>query len=653
MSKSLRGITIPALLVVSSILLGTIGFREYWNGLQGMNSATSGARWLDAFYHAVGLPILQTVALPPAGADGNPPTPPLSLEIARGLGVLSFAYAIGFAAMLFLGRHLRIWYWRLTRGIGFLSKGGHAVVCGLGWKGRELVEDLLLKGFRVLAVDVDESLSSWAEERGAHFVHGDSREAGVLRRAGIRHAGRVFVVCANDDSALQTVRQCAEIAAEMWGRSAPLIVDAHFRRRSLLPVLPLASDVCPGTRKQGANLIARGFLTERSTARALFHQYPLETPASPENGPGATRLVVIGDQALAPEILVQAARIGHVDSAVFPDLVWFSEDAGVRARFSADYPVYQSPSPEDGIIRPSAEWSWALPTIRCKPLLLDGLGRQTNASGLAEKLGPNDALTVVVAVDDGPLSLSLITALGPELAREIAGRGVRTRILFYFNSPDKDYRGSMQTALRSAFAGIETILFSDFGGGCTVAAIDAAPLDDLARLLNLSYCEPEFFKEARGHEALRRASLLWTKETNETDKFFSRSAADHIAVKCRAVGVDPSILFEKSGNKSDLEKVLADLDARLAEVRDLMGIIEHRRWVADHLLEGFRHHPVRIKEERLHPCMVHWEDLTAVQDDHRTAGGALYYQRQASRMAGNITGLLRKAVEAASRKRSR
>ncbi len=99
-------------------------------------------------------------------------------------------------------------------------------------------------------------------------------------------------------------------------------------------------------------------------------------------------------------------------------------------------------------------------------------------------------------------------------------------------------------------------------------------------------------------KAFDNPSLVGWRESTEDIKDFNRWQADHLSVKLRAFG------YDKDGPAS-LDKVTKDADllGKLSEM-------EHRRWMAALLMDGWRYAPGKKDQFRkTHPCLVPYDDL--------------------------------------------
>ncbi len=179
-------------------------------------------------------------------------------------------------------------WWVLLHRLGLAAFPGHAVVCGLGWQGRQLAEDLLRQKYWVAAIDRDESNAflPWCVAQGIQVVRGDAAEPESLHAARVGHATKVYVVCKDDDAALRTARSIAEIVGRTRRRH-PVGCAVNFQCATTMPLLHRAvadaKPIKPGWpagltsgKQTRSRLRVRAFKTEQTKARMFFERYSLD-----------------------------------------------------------------------------------------------------------------------------------------------------------------------------------------------------------------------------------------------------------------------------------------------------------------------------------------------------------------------------------------
>src|SRR5439155_18687093 len=104
--------------------------------------------------------------------------------------------------------------------------------------------------------------------------------------------------------------------------------------------------------------------------------------------------------------------------------------------------------------------------------------------------------------------------------------------------------------------------------------------------------------EGGGWDAAARPGGAPWSELPETYREASRRQADHIDVKLRAIGSRP--VPRGSAPPFFFSEDEVELLARL----------EHARWMAERVVDGWRYGPVRDDARRIHDLLVPWEQLS-------------------------------------------
>src|SRR5579864_7909155 len=81
----------------------------------------------------------------------------------------------------------------------------HAIVCGLGDTGRQIVENLRAEREHVVAVTLDDTDSNAVacERLGVAVLKGDAMQIGMLRLAGLLRADTVVITCGSDTTNIE------------------------------------------------------------------------------------------------------------------------------------------------------------------------------------------------------------------------------------------------------------------------------------------------------------------------------------------------------------------------------------------------------------------------------------------------------------------
>ncbi len=140
--------------------------------------------------------------------------------------------------------------------------------------------------------------------------------------------------------------------------------------------------------------------------------------------------------------------------------------------------------------------------------------------------------------------------------------------------------------------------------------LDTAHRDEAARRLHDVY--------TRNAGISTGASTDWN-HLPETYRRANRRSADHIAAKLFSVGLTSEhdahepVLVERRAHESMIAPLLADGDARL----DTLAALEHRRWSADRVVDGWSYGAVRDDDLKAHPLLQRAEYDALAPDEQQ------------------------------------
>ena len=126
--------------------------------------------------------------------------------------------------------------------------------------------------------------------------------------------------------------------------------------------------------------------------------------------------------------------------------------------------------------------------------------------------------------------------------------------------------------------------------------LDTAQRDAAARRLHEAY--------SKGVAASVGAATGWD-QLPETYRRANRRSADHIAAKLFSIGLTSEhdahapILVERHAYQRQVAPLLADGEARLA----MLAALEHRRWTADRVIDGWSYAAARDDDRKQHPLL--------------------------------------------------
>jgi len=215
---------------------------------------------------------------------------PIALDVARFLAPIVASYA-GLSALAALFRD-RVQQMQIP------LMRGHVVVCGLGYVGGVFLRHLQEADARVVVIESDPAnpLIESCRRLRIPVIVGDAQLERSLHAAGVRHAGLLLAVCANDTVNTEIVAVARRLASRRAGgelRCLARIGDP---------------ELCGLLQTQGANLADASssldfFNIDEISARLLLDDFPID-----ETGGGQPHILVSDLDATGAWLLVHAAR---------------------------------------------------------------------------------------------------------------------------------------------------------------------------------------------------------------------------------------------------------------------------------------------------------------------------------------------------------
>jgi voltage-gated potassium channel Kch len=438
---------------------------------------------------------------------------------------------------------------------------GHVVVCGLGGKGRLIAQSFREQGERVLAVerDPDSPRIPAARAEGIFVAVGDAREESVLRRTRAERARYLVAVAGSDATNARIAAQARDLAA---GPRARAVVTAiiHVVDADLCDLLA-ASGVAGG---HGERFRIEFFNVFERGARAWLSEHP-------PFADGNDHLVVVGSDEFARALVVGAVRdwlAANPQSARRPRISLVDADADTAIELlSLHYPrlVQLCELVPHAIGVPSPEFA--------------------RAPFLAE------AAVVYVCLDDEARGLAAALSLG----QEQRGRAVALVL--------RVVRAGGLAELVRASGEFET--FSVLERTCSADVVVGQTRNELiARAMHEEYCRKQ---AAEGETQATNPAMVTWEELPESLRESNRRQADHIPAKLQAIGCALAPLEEWSRPAFELS----------AHEVEQLARVEHDRWMAERLLDGWTYAPgpKDLRRKRT-PWLIPWQEMPEEQKDY-------------------------------------
>lgn len=510
-------------------VLGIVGFTRYQEAIGAVAPLTT------RIYLALQLFVLES------GSVVGPV--PWELDLARLLAPVLAAYAfLRLVAVLFreqVGR-LRLRFYR-----------DHMVVAGLGSKGTRLATELLRRGDRVVAIEVDGGSVGVETVRalGGLVVVGDARSPTTLARARVGRASHLVVLCGGDGTNIEVVARARD---EVRGRPAGMLRCVVHLASPELGRLLCATEL----ERYGEAPIRVDFVNvHAAAAQALLSSHPPVT-ASDATLP---RVAVLGTGTTARHVLLALAR------------TW-------AAREAADQ--------EPPIVMLGGVDAQALAALRRQH---PELGQLLDVRPVADPAGVVAAgipAVVYVCPDDDETAAS--SAL--ELRSLLAGHSTRIVVVL----EERAGLAGLLEGARLHEAGPSIVTFGLLDEACRPEFLLVGITEVLARALHGAYVDAVGAAANPDDPALRP----WAK-LPESLRESNRDQAAHVAVKLAAVGRAVGPLADWTSARRPFG------DQEL----ETMAMLEHERWVAERRQAGWSPGP-RDVDRRTTPYLVPWDELS-------------------------------------------
>jgi len=510
-------------------VLGVVGFTRYQEAIGAVAPLTT------RLYLALQLFVLES------GSVVGPV--PWELDLARLLAPVLAAYAfLRLVAVLFreqVGR-LRLHFYR-----------DHLVVAGLGSKGTRLATELLRRGDRVVAIEVDAGSAGVETVRalGGLVVVGDARSPTTLERARVGRASHLVVLCGGDATNIEVVARARD---EARGRPAGTLQCVVHLASPELGRLLCTTEL----ERYGEAPIRVDFVNvHAAAAQALLSSHP---PVAAVDGT-LPRVAVIGTGATARHVFLALARTWASREAANhapPVVLLGGVDAQVVAALRRQHPE---------------------------------LGQLVDVRPVADPAGVVGAgipAVVYVCPDDDEAAAS--SAL--ELRSLLAGHPTRIVVVL----EERAGLAGLLEGTRRQEVGPSLVTFGLLDEACRPEFLLAGTTEVLARALHGAYVDAVGMAASPDDPALRS----WA-ELPESLRESNRDQAAHVAVKLAAVGRAVGPLADWTAARRPLG------DAEI----ETMAMLEHERWVAERRRAGWQPGP-RDVDRRTTPYLVPWDELS-------------------------------------------
>lgn len=546
--------------------LGIVAITLIFGALSGLGGNTKAAAW-NSMGHLIG----ETTFEPMSGYVSSS-WQTFCFHLSRVLGLFLLPYAF---YLLVHEQYRDSWARRrIKRWVRHVSgKKDYVLVCGLGWKGYELAKNILTNtSVKVVGIDLQDSDDQVKElcRLGMVFFKGDATAKEVLKKAGLPSASTLYVMTGDDELNCRIAMQAAEIClAEKAPSLACYVSVENGLKRAFLEEF---------SRNNSDGIAIHCFDLNEQSARLLLNEQGL---VSKERGRTEhVHCVVVGDTPVARAVLLQCLRMLHLTQDQRRVITVLCENPEERER--EFYRRYSSLGPAKNSLAMERAKEGVFPKVRFAGMPVSSSQWLHDEFAMSDYARSGWRTNLYMCVDSGIQSLALMKLIHPQLTG-LAKKDCVIEAACYLNYPETG--GSLSQTLWQEFG--------DYQQCCTAENIKSAASDPLA---------VEVF-------SLFKASEEWLKEPSWS-RASSRQAADHIYVKLAIAGLDQSSSADAIGAVFDPKE---DASVFLTELSE----IEHRRWCAERLLDGWL--PLVDTEDRA-LWVQDWVDEAVAKQDAKAAG---------------------------------
>jgi voltage-gated potassium channel Kch len=442
----------------------------------------------------------------------------------------------------------------------------HAVVCGAGERGHHLALSLRRENKKVVVVDEKEDLDSLKQLRdeGVIAIRGNVTDPATLAAARVDSAAIVVALTPSVEANLEVV-----LAASQRKKSLSAQAFAYAPRA----FATMFESQKPFWRDHGAAdapSVECGFFDHNATAaRVLVHNH------APDLGPTLFReqrgahILVAGDGEVISELLGVLIAQCQFTGPHLPHITLLTVDEDAIAR---GFPIHH---PQRSLV---VDLHTELMSMsRMLRVSIDSL-----ATGVESR--PFDMAFVACREDGDTLSVATNLAQQGAVVRSvIAGLAPSTALERKF----EQYFGNAQPLEGVVVYNLLTL-------GCEARDVVRQELDRKARLIHEDYYEKQILKGKKHGERL--AMYHWPSLRGDIRES-NRSQADHDAIKRGILRL-----------------------SRTEETIESIAEAEHRRWMAERMVSGWRFAATSCETKRLHSNMVPYAELTEdIRDWDRNA----------------------------------
>ena len=535
------------------------------------------------------------------------------LEVGRWSIVLFMFYYVGKGVMFLVRSQVKLWWLRV-------SGGGHVIICGAGEKGKTLGLDWLTKhpDTKLFYIEPDETNPNieTLEEAGAVIVKGKAQEKTILERVLIEKASHIVMTTDFDTTNMEIVSTIMAME-KVSQRKTKLPCYVHLLHNEFYDFF-LAKQFDA----ENAPIDVKIFNIYSNAARMIFSDekkvlgYNLfDTVENIKNPELTYKVAVLGFGKMGENILVHLLQLGHFYNGRPIDVtVVFDQDRdenkNVLDEFTKQYNILNE------------QYNGHYWNVR---FIDDGDFFESAM----------DYKQIIIGYESEFESLSNLMKLIKRFNDVMIENNVD--IALYSNSFENT--AAIINSEKTVFNQVRT--FGEVNVTCNYDIVINQNLDGMAILNNKHYNELHGYDDKNKTAQQEWQSLsMFLKDSN-------RYLMEHNKIKKHIIDIFINAC-KKPGDYEALKKSIeskyfsypgmkinwnamgvqnTQYGTHLTEDEIVtLGKVEHKRWNAFHILNGWKELPVpanstsKIKKDpirKAHPCITTWEGLDIVSENHQ------------------------------------
>lgn len=485
-------------------------------------------------------------------------------------------------------------FYALFRGTMFLLAGAHdnlrrrrikkhIIVCGLGKRGRFLAINRSKDG-AVVAIESDptpEVITACANNE-ISLVRGNGSDTAVLLEAGITRASEMFIFTGNDNKNLEVIHAVRKIRLDPKNGEHlhPLECYMSIKDLYLRDLIPVHESFL----EQSGNMQVTAFNDYKNVARNLWQSMVLKAktnelclPLHPDN-PKRVHMLLLGFSPVGQALAFQFGQQAHFANGRKTKITIVDENLGDPDNSEAEN-IFSTP------LKRLAK-TLDLTLIRSVP------DSETVRNVILQTASDPESLTNIISCGkDDTESLTLALHIN-ELLRQVGHKSTPIFVRLTDStglSEFLDHENNQEEVLVNVFG------FGLFKQTFSIESIHSQTINRIAMAIHAHY-------QNVGHSHTDQAAIESWNKLPEYLKEANRVAAENLELKLATV-----LTAEGDTNEN--------LDELFEKHIDSLSKMEHNRWMAEKILQGWTYGPNTDKRAFTHKNIVPWDDLTEEEKD--------------------------------------